>query len=75
MRIRRYSTNVGDISFLASSRPEIRSQPHPTNFEGSSPQREDESEALNRAENTSAFLVPSHGGPSPINRAALSYTG
>ncbi|OQV09497.1 Fungal specific transcription factor domain-containing protein [Cladophialophora immunda] len=74
-RKKRGANNAGDNSDLAPARSEMLPHLHPTGAGGSTPQREDEGEVLNRASKGSAFLAPSQGGPWPINRAALSYTG
>lgn len=75
MRIRRHSTKAADVSLSTSSISEICSQQPPTSFRQSEPQYEGESEAPDQTENASAFLTPSAGDPSPMSRAALSYTG
>ncbi|EXJ82703.1 hypothetical protein A1O3_06517 [Capronia epimyces CBS 606.96] len=76
---RGHSNNVGGVSLVAPSGPEMRSQQHSIDFGGLiGPPREIEAEARDPgdgAEHATAFLDPLHHDLGPTNRAALSYTG
>ncbi|KAJ9602700.1 hypothetical protein H2200_012894 [Cladophialophora chaetospira] len=74
-RKKRGTTTARLLPDLVPLRPETSPQSRTTDFAASSVQRDDESEALQRAAEANAFPAALHDSPNSVNRAALSYTG